>query len=98
MSKLVEPAPEAAVPFTVSAPPVGAELSTAKLRLVAAVFPAASAPVIVWLPLNVAPVQEYSDEVYGPPAGVLSTSAVWLMPSVEIAGKPETPGRSHRCR
>ena len=97
---LVVPPADAATPFTVSAPPVGAVVSLRSVSVaVAELFPAASVALRSTVGELVVPaLQEKRFESYGPPAGVEIVPAVCVQPVdvppsalvVEEAG-PEPP-------
>ena len=98
---LVEPPPVAAVPLTVSAPPVGAVESSTNVRPCIAELPALSAPVSVY-PLGVdgLALQLKVEEMYGDAPFTVSFPCV--QPVVAVAGNctdaaPEPPVSESGC-
>ena len=90
---LVDAPVVAAVPLTVSAPPVGAVVSLTKVSEVLVPLPATSLPVIVYEPGPAGlAVHENVLDVYGPPDGVVTVSAACVQPVVAIFGNAADAG------
>ena len=78
---LVDPAAVAAVPLTVTAPPVGAVESFVSVSVATRELPKLSFPVTVSVgALVVPPLQLNAPETYGPPAGVVTVEPVNVQP------------------